>query len=393
MADLSELLESAHKIQPQVVDLRRRIHQEPELGLELPATRAKVLEALDGLDLEIELSQATSGVVANLRGARPGRTILLRGDMDALPMPEDTDLPFKSRTDGAMHACGHDSHVAMLAGAARVLAGRRDEIAGNVRFMFQPGEEGHAGALRMIEEGVLDGVDGAFAIHISPLIPIGMAASRRGAALASADVFSIDVRGRGGHASMPQHAHDPVPVACEIVQAFQTLVTRRIDAFEPVVLTVTRIIAGTTTNVIPETCTIQGTLRAVSERSRKIAHEGIRRVATKIAAAHEVGAEVHLIEGYPVTRNDDGFASFVLGVGEELLGDGHTVEMPAPVMGAEDFSYVLERVPGAMAFLGVRPEGVEHPANCHSNRMLMNEDGMPYGIALYSSVAMRFLEG
>jgi hippurate hydrolase len=394
MADLSEILESAHKLQGQVVDLRRRIHAEPELGLDLPETRTKVLEAISDLDLEVDLSERTSGILATLRGARPGRTILLRGDMDALPMPEDSDVPFRSRREGAMHACGHDAHTAMLAGAARLLCEQRARMAGNVVFMFQPGEEGHFGARVMLEEGLLErdpSPDAAFAIHISPNVPVGMIATRGGPVMASADVFSVDLEGRGGHASMPHDAVDPIPVACEIVQALQTFVTRRVHAFEPVVLTVTRLEAGTTTNVIPERAKVLGTLRSVSERSRKRAQEGIRRVASRVADAHEVEARVHVVEGYPVTVNDSDFAHFALGVGTELLGEGRALEMPFPMMGAEDWSYVLERVPGAMVYLGVRPDGDAEPAPCHSNRMLLNEEGLAYGTALHAAVALRHL--
>jgi hippurate hydrolase len=394
MVDLSEILESAQKLQPQVVDLRRRIHAEPELGLELPETRAKVVEAISDLDLEVELSERTSGIVATLRGPRPGRTILLRGDMDALPMPEDTDLPFRSRREGAMHACGHDAHTAMLAGAARLLCERRESVTGNVVFMFQPGEEGHFGARVMLEEGLLErdpAPDAAFAIHITPNLPAGMLATRAGPIMASADVFSVDIAGRGGHASMPHDAVDPIPVACGIVQALQTFVTRRVHAFEPVVLSVTKLEAGTTTNVIPESAKLLGTLRSVSEVSRKRAQEGIRRVASRIAEAHEVEARVHVIDGYPVTVNDSDFTQLALRVGTELLGEGHAIEMPFPLMGAEDWSYVLDRVPGAMVYVGVQPEGVEAAPPCHSNRMLLNEEGMAYGTALHAALALRYL--
>jgi hippurate hydrolase len=283
----------------------------------------------------------------------------------------------------------------MLAAAARLLHARRSTLAGSVRFLFQPGEEGHFGARVLLDEGLLDGdgaVDAAFAIHIDPRVPVGRVASRPGPLLAAADVWSVDLHGRGGHASMPHDTIDPVPVACEIALALQSFVTRRFDVFDPVVLSVTKIDTGTASNVIPERAHLLGTLRSISERARRRAHEGLRRVAEQIAAAHEVEARVHVFPGYPVTVNDAGFTGFAREVARELLGDAGWIEMPAPVMGAEDFSYVLERVPGAMVFLGVRPEGVERPAPCHSNRMVLNEEGMAAGIALHAALALRWLE-
>jgi amidohydrolase len=389
-----ELLAEAAELLSDAVVLRRRIHENPELGLQLPETTQAVLESLEGLDLEIAHGLSTSGVVATLRGARPGPSIVLRGDMDALPMPEDTGLPFASRHAGRMHACGHDAHTAMLVGAAKLLSRHRGELAGRVQFMFQPGEEGHFGARRMLEDGLLDGTpapSACFAIHISPQMPCGMVASRPGPVLAAADVFGIVLRGRGGHASMPHQTLDPVPVACEIVQALQSFVTRRIDVFDPVVLTVASIEAGTTSNVIPESASIRGTLRSVSERAREIAHEGISRVATQVAAAHELEAEVKIDRGYPVTVNDDEFTDFTRGVVRELLGEQGFVDMKAPMMGAEDFSYVLQRFPGTLVFLGVKPAGPGSPAPCHSNRMLLNENGMTAGIALHAAIALSYL--
>jgi hippurate hydrolase len=392
MRDLAALLEAARKLQPEVVALRRAIHQEPELGLENPLTRAKVLALLDGLPLDVALHQSSSGVVATLRGAKPGRRILLRADTDALPMPEDTDLAFRSQHHGAMHACGHDSHTAMLAGAARLLCEQRESLAGEIVFVFQPGEEGFAGARVMLEEGVPP-PDAAFAIHITPLIPSGMIGTRPGALLASADFFDITVRGKGGHGSMPHDCRDPIPAAAEITTALQTFVTREIPVSDPVVITVTRIAGGTTTNVIPETVQLQGTIRALSERSRARAHEGLGRVARGIAQAHGVEALVDLQAGYPVTVNDADFERFAQGVARELLGARGVIEFDAPVMGAEDFSYVLQRSPGAMVFLGLRPPDVEAPAPCHSNRMLIDEEGMAFGVALHAAVALRFLDG
>ncbi len=386
------LLDEARALLPDAITMRRRIHMNPELGLDLPETKATLLESLRGIDVEILESSTTSGVVAALRGARPGPVLVLRGDMDALPMPEDTDLEFKSKVSEAMHACGHDSHVAMLAQSVRLLDSHRDELSGTVKFMFQPGEEGFAGAKHMLDEGLLDDADAAFAIHIFPLLPNGTIWSRRGALLASADGFEIEIVGKGGHASMPHHAVDPIPVACELVQAIQSFVTRRIDAFDPAVVTVAKIQGGTTGNVIPENATIAGTIRTVSELTRATVHEGIGTLARGIARAHGLEARVTLQKGYPVTVNHGGFTDFTLDTARELLGEDRVFEQPNPAMGAEDWSFVLQRVPGAMVFLGVRPEQGE-PAPCHSNRMVLNEGGMLQGIALHAAMALRFLDG
>jgi len=372
------------------IALRRRLHRQPELGLELPQTQAAVLESLEGLPLQVTTGRTTSSVVAVLEGDREGPTMLLRGDMDALPMPEDVDLPFRSEVDGAMHACGHDAHVAMLAGAAHVLSGMRKDIAGRVVFMFQPGEEGFGGARFMIEEGLLRDTtpDAAFAIHQTPMIPSGMVAAKGGPIMASADQLRIVVQARGGHASMPHQTCDPIPIAAEIVLAIQSMITRRIDIFNPAVVTIAKIRSGTTSNVIPETAEMLGTIRAVSARTRTEVHDNLRRVAENIAAAHGATAEVTIEDGgYPVTVNDQAWAERSLAIADATLGDGKAITMPSPVMGAEDFSYVLEEVPGAMVFLGTMPSDAPVEPN-HSNRMVIDESAMAAGIALYSAVAL-----
>jgi hippurate hydrolase len=379
---------------PEVVDLRRRIHRHPELGLDLPRTQAAVLDSLDDLGLEVRTGTASTSVVADLV-AGDGPTVLLRADMDALAMDEDTGLEYASVESGRMHACGHDAHTAMLVGAARVLAGRRGDLAGTVRFMFQPGEEACGGAESMITEGVLDGVDAAFALHVTPNLRAGGVAWRHGALLASSDEFTIDIVGRGGHASSPHWAIDPVPVACEVVLALQTMVTRTVYAFDPAVVGVSRIRAGTTHNVIPERASLLGTVRAVSERTRHAVWDNIRRVAEGVAAAHGCEAEVQIHEGHPVTVNDDRAVRFLVETARDIVGDSApVVELPAPTMGSEDFSYVLQRVPGAMAFLGACPEGVVDPLTapaCHSNLMVMDENAMATGVAIHVALASRFL--
>ena len=391
---LSAILVDARAILADTIQLRRRIHRHPELGLALPRTQATVLEALAGLPLDVRTGQRTTSVVARLAGARPGPTILLRADMDALPMAEETGLPFASEVAGAMHACGHDAHTAMLVGAARLLAARRESLAGNVVFMFQPGEEGYHGARVMLEEGLLDGTPpptAAFALHVTHRLTAGAIAARPGPAMASGDTLQIVVRGRGGHASAPHDCLDPIPIACEIVQAFQTLVTRQVNVFDPAVVTVAKIEAGTTRNVIPDTASLLGTIRTVSEATRERVLEGVRRVAEGVAAAHGAEVAVELIRGYPVTVNDADFTGFVLDTARELLGSEAAHATSHPIMASEDFSYVLQRVRGAIANLSTRPANGPAFPN-HSPRMLLNESALAAGIAMHVAVALRFLE-
>ncbi|WP_104523060.1 M20 metallopeptidase family protein [Blastococcus atacamensis] len=396
----SDLLAAAYSDADRTIELRRQLHRHPEIGLHLPRTQAAVLEAFAELPIEVTTGTTTSSVVGVLRGARPGPTYLLRGDMDALPVHEDSGLPFASEVPGAMHACGHDTHVAMLVGAARLLSGLRDELAGQVVFMAQPGEEGFHGARYMLDEGLLEvvpeaPVGGAFALHVSSTMPSGTVNLRPGPVMAAADQWRMTLRGRGGHASEPHMAADPIPVAAEIVLALQSMVTRRVDVFDPAVVTVAHIEAGSTNNVIPDTAVLQGTIRTLSAERRADVVASVQRVATHVAAAHEMELHWEHFEGYPVTVNDPGAAAQVLETAAELLGRQASVLMPAPLMGAEDFSYVLQRVPGVMAWLGACPPGVDAataPAN-HSNLVVFDEEPLPAGVALYAQMALQALTG
>jgi amidohydrolase len=397
---VADLLSAAYSDADRTIDTRRQLHRQPEIGLHLPRTQATVLDAFADLPVEVTIGKSTSSVVGVLRGARPGPSYLLRADMDALPVHEDTGLPFASEIPGAMHACGHDTHVAMLLGAARLLAERRDLLAGQIVFMVQPGEEGFHGARYMLEEGLLDvvphaPVSGAFALHITSTFTSGSVNVRPGPMMAAADQWRITVRGRGGHASMPHTAADPMPVAAEIVLALQSMVTRRVDVFDPAVVTVAHIEAGSTNNVIPDTALLEGTIRTLSAENRRNVVAAVRRVATHVGAAHEMTVDFEHVEGYPVTVNDPEVAAQVLQTARELLGDRAGALMPAPLMGAEDFSYVLQRVPGAMAFLGACPPGLEPenaPAN-HSNLVVFDEEPLPAGVALYAQMALQALAG
>ena len=382
----------------EAIDLRRAIHREPEIGLHCPATTAKIKAALAGLPLEIREGSSTTGFVAILRGQRGdnGRTVLLRGDMDALPMQEETGLDYASTIAGAMHACGHDSHTAMLVGAAKALCARREALPGTVVFMFQPGEEGHHGARHMIADGLLDEPrpDAAFALHITPNAPAGVFVGRPGPLLASTDTVHARIVGRGGHAAMPHDCADPIPVACEIVTALQTFVARRIPVADPAVLTITKINAGSSHNIIPSEVVLMGTLRTLSERTRETMRAAFERIAKGIADAHGLTAETAIEEGYPVTMNDARATALMERIAGEMGGAEGWEVMPAPMMGGEDFSYVLRDIPGAMAFVGVAPEGSDPHTNppLHNTRMTIDERVMAKGIAMHCTIATRFLD-
>ncbi|MBO0851021.1 MAG: amidohydrolase, partial [Pseudonocardia sp.] len=390
------LTEAAHALQPRTVALRRRLHRHPELGLELPMTRTAVLDELTDLPLKVHTGRSCSSVVAVLEGDKPGPTVLLRADMDALPLPERTSLSFASRIAGVMHACGHDTHVAMLTSAARLLVDRRELLAGRVLLMFQPGEEGDHGARHMIEEGLLEPTgpagtpSAAFALHISATMPTGTIQTRPGPIMASADVLRVSVLGRGGHASAPHDALDPVPAAAAMVGALQTMLTRRVTALEPAVLTVAQISAGTTSNVIPETAYLEATLRTLTDATRSFLHEQVRKVCQHTAAAYGCTATLRIEPGYPITVNDADVATRVDELAAALLGPNRVSPMTSPILGSEDFAYVLNRVPGALAFLGGCPPHLDpdHAAPNHSNRVQFDEAAMADGAAMYAAFAL-----
>ena len=392
----TSFLAAAEAMLPEVVRIRRRLHRHPEMGLQLPFTQSVVVEELEKLGLTATTGRSTTSATAVIEGARPGPTILLRADMDALPLQEATGLDFASGVDGVMHACGHDTHVAMLLGAATLLAERRGDLAGRVLLMFQPGEEGHHGARYMLEEGLLDAagepVEAAFALHTSTRYPNRTINVRPGPMLASADRFEFIVRGRGGHASAPHLALDPIVIAAEIILALQTMVTRTVDTFDPAVITIAHVKAGTTNNIIPEIAYVEGTIRTLSETTRASVHAGIRRLVDGIAAAHGATADLTIDPGFPVTVNDPAFTAYVVDVAGELIGADQVLPLDAPLMGAEDFSYVLQKVPGAMAMVGARPaaeDPLTAPQN-HSNKVVFTEDAMAVGIAVHAAVALQY---
>ena len=394
-------LDAAREILPEVIALRRRLHRVPEVGLELPRTQALVLDAVRGLGLDPVAGVTVGSVVATIEGAGPGPTILLRADMDGLPLTEETGLDFASEHDGRMHACGHDTHVAMLMGAARLLLDDRASWTGRVLLMFQPGEEGFHGARYMLEEGLLDQSggerpSGAFALHISTLYETGTIDVRPGPMLASGDTLRITVRGRGGHASTPHTAVDPITVAAEIVLALQLMVTRRVDAFDPAVVTIAQVVAGTTTNIIPETAFLAGTMRTVSAARREAVKAEVRRVCEGHRGRPRCVGRARdraWLPGHRQRRRVHcAWSSTSPGRSSARRRPGSC----RPRSWAPRTSRTCSsRCRGAMAFVGARPpelDAATAPMN-HSNRVVFDESAMAAGIATYVGVARRFLSG
>ena len=372
----------------EIVALRRGIHREPELGFGTEKTAEKVLDALDGLPLEIRTGVAQNGVVATLEGGGDGPTVALRADMDALPIREETELPFASEADGKMHACGHDGHTSMLVGSAKALSQGplRERLNGNVKFVFQPAEEGGGGGRVMVEEGVADGVSRIFALHLWPGLPFGTAATKAGPIMAAADAFEMEIRGQGGHGAMPHLTADAVAIAAQVVTALQTVVSREVDPVQPAVLTVGEIGAGTAFNIIPETARLGGTVRTIDDGLRERMPGRIKEISRGIARGMRGDAELDYRFSYPVTRNDPAAASLALEVAADLFGGDRAVELDNPSMGAEDFAFFLEELPGAYVWLGVGDV-----SGLHTPKFAFDEAILPHGAALLAALALRTL--
>ena len=367
-----------------LVALRRDIHSEPELGFDTEKTAEKVLAALEGLPLDVETGVAQNGIVATLEGDGDGPTVALRADMDALPIQEETGLPFASEVEGKMHACGHDGHTSMLVGAAHALSGMRDRLDGTVKFVFQPAEEGGGGGKVMVDEGVADDIASIFALHLWPGLPFGTVATKAGPIMAAADAFEMEIRGSGGHGAMPHLAADAVVIAAQVVTALQTVVSREVDPVQAAVLTVGEIGAGTAFNIIPEKARLGGTVRTLDPDLRESMPERIEALARGVANGMRGDAYLDYTFSYPVTTNEEGAAARALDVAGELFGQESVLELPNPSMGAEDFSYFLERVPGAFIWLGVG----EDVSGLHTPQFAFDEEILPRGSALLAALAL-----
>jgi IAA-amino acid hydrolase len=388
-----DVLAQAQSIQEWIVERRRRIHRHPELMYEEVETSRLVRETLDELGIAYRWPVAETGVVATV-GSGPGPCVALRADMDALPIHEETDVPFRSEVDGKMHACGHDAHTAMLLGAARLLKEREADIPGVVKLLFQPAEEGGAGGGRMCEEGALENprVERVFGIHVWPFAPTGTLAGRAGTFLAATSSLQIRVTGRGGHAAIPHLTLDPVVTASKIVVELQTIMSREMDPLAAGVISVTTLRAGEAFNVIPPHADVGGTLRALTLEDMAFLQTRVREVAGHIAAANRCEVEVTFPgHDYPPTTNDAHCWSVAQDVIGEMLGREAVLESP-PLMGGEDFAFFLQHVPGVFVGLGIRSEEAGSTYSVHHPRFMMDESALATGAALHVAYALRSLE-
>jgi len=397
MPTAKELLVEAQKYADTLSQIRRELHQIPEFALDLPKTQARILQSIEGLG-EITLGTGLSSIVLHIRGGNPGPTVLLRADMDALKVEEDTDLPYAS-TNGYMHACGHDLHMAAGIGAAHLLATHKEELHGDVIIWFQPGEEGHHGADVMIEEGMLD-VSGqrpiaAYGLHVFTSLPLGVIACKSGPMMASAGDMIVKFEGSGGHGSMPWLSRDPVSPMVEAIAALQNMLNKSFDQFDPVILNVGWIRAGdnATTNVIADEASFGATVRTFSEANTKKLHELAPRLIKSIAEGFGVQASVEFGRATKVLMNDPAAVARVEQVAAELVTPAGYLNMPTPIAGGEDFASIVAEVPGAFVFLGACPADIDHgrAATNHSSKAMFDDSVLPLGSAILASLAFSHL--
>lgn len=382
-------------VEEQVILDRRHLHAHPELGFHEHETARFVADRLRALGLEPQTGVAGTGVVALIQGARPGKTVMLRADMDALPIDELNEVPYRSQTPGVMHACGHDGHTAILLNAARLLVERRQHFAGTVKLIFQPCEEVFpGGAVAMIEAGVLESphVDAAFGLHLAQDLPLGIVCVRPGPTMAAADTFTIQITGKGGHGAKPELCVDAALIAAQVTVALHALVAREVKPLEPAVITVGSIHAGTAPNIIPQTATLTGTVRTFNAELRRYLAQRIEEVAVGVARSMRAECNCHYEWGNPCLVNDAAMAALVAEVARGKVGAERLTE-GEPIMGAEDFSSFLERVPGCFFFVGTRNEERGLIWGHHHPRFDVDEAALPLGIELIVAVAERYLAG
>ena len=390
MSEAKSALEKAREVQPKVVEWRRYFHENPEPALKEIKTAKKVEETLKSFGIETRMMAGGIAVRGFLKGEKPGKTIALRADIDALPMAEETHLPFQSKSPGVFHGCGHDAHTAMLLGAAQILAEMRSELSGNVVFIFQPAEETGEGARKMVAEGVLEKVEAVFGVHVLAAFPSGTLHIQSGPLMAAGDFFDVKISGKGGHGGMPQAAVDPIAIASQAIAAVQTVVSREIDPLESAVVSICKFQGGSAYNIIPDFATFGGTLRSHSPELREYLPKRVEEIIRGVATAMRGSYEFTLHKRFPATANDEQMTSFVAKIARELMGADKIFPMK-PVMGSEDFSYYLEKVPGAFIFLGGANKEKEIVYPQHHPKFDLDEDTLPFGTALHVAVARDYL--
>lgn len=391
MDKYASILEKAHQMQSQLIEWRRFFHKYPETALKEFQTARQVKEILDRLGIETKMMVKGTGVWGILRGGRPGKTFALRADIDALPLQEETDVPYKSQNPGVMHACGHDAHIAMLLGAATLLAQLKETIPGNIVFLFQPAEETGEGAKPMVEEGALEGVDAIFAIHVYSSLPGGILGYKAGPLLAAGDFFDVKINGKGGHGGLPHLAIDPLVIAAQAITALQTIVSREVDPLESAVVSICKMEAGKGAyNVIPDAVTFGGTIRSHQPEMREYLPQRIKEILEGVVLGMRGTYEFTLLSRFPAVINDEKMTSLVTEVASELLGKEKVTQIK-PLMGSEDFSYYLQEIPGTFVFLGVgnKEKGIIYPQ--HHPKFELDEEIMPLGTALHMAVALEYL--
>ena len=386
---------AAEKIQPWLVETRRRIHMKPEMAFEEVETSGLVAESLAEWGIAVKTGVARTGVIGLLDTGRPGPTLGIRADMDALPIQEVRETPYKSRRVGVMHACGHDAHTTMLLGAARVLAENPallEGAGGRVKFLFQPGEEGRAGGRLMVEEGALDDprVDLVIAGHVYPAMASGTIGTHTGPTMGSGDKFFVTLRGVSSHAAYPHNSRDPILAAGHIITALQSIVARNVNPFDSAVVSVTQMEAGVAINIVPEEVRLSGTIRTIHPEVREMVKTRVADTIRGIASAFGVEAEVDLQEGYPVLMNHGGATALIEKVGGEILGEGNV--LPAPLsLGSEDFAFMAKQRPAAMFRLGIRNEKAGIVYGLHSNNFDVDEDVLQLGVSIFVQAVREFL--
>lgn len=386
------ILDKARSKENKIIELRRTLHQHPEIAHKEFETQKILVEHLEPLGVEIK-KMAGTGLIATIKGEDKGKTVALRADMDALPIREENDVPYKSLNDGFMHACGHDAHMSMAYGAALILNDLRDNLKGNIRLIFQPAEEEGTvgGAKPMIEEGALDGVDYILGMHVWPELPEGKLGYRSGPFFAAADTIHIEINGKGGHGAKPDMAVDPIMISAKVIDALHTISSREIDPLEPFVITIGSIRGGTAHNIIPDKVEMLGTVRTMEKKTRDTIEERLKRIIFGVTSAFNASFHLNYIYGYPILVNDEGVTNFMKGVASKILGEENVVQAKQ-TMGGEDFAYYLEKVPGTFMLLGTYSEKLGYVQGVHTSRFNLNEKILPVGSAIFAEGALELLQ-